>query len=111
MARADTLAVAPSGQHTDDSCGQSRSRGFATSVAHAPVETCFGRVAVTHVQGSPKGGGALGLLRVLNTRLALVPPRTGEAIVDKRLAASLRCYEQQSGLLGIAFQLVGRRLR
>ncbi len=29
----------------------------------------FGRVAATYVQGPPKGGGALWLRRVLNTRL------------------------------------------
>lgn len=87
MARADTLAVTPSGQHTQDSCGQSRSRGVGTSAAHAPVETCFGRVAVTHVQGSPKGGGALCVRRVPNTRLAPVPPHEREVLMrrDARL--------------------------
>ena len=83
MARADTLAVAPSGQHTVISCGQSRSRGFATSAAHAPVETCLGRVAVTHVQGSPKGGGALCVRGVANTRLAPVPPEEWGALMNK----------------------------
>ena len=34
----------------------------------------FGRVVVTYVQGSPKGGGAQGLLGVTSTRLWPGPP-------------------------------------
>lgn len=34
-----------------------------------PAEIMFGRVAVVHVQGSPKDGGALCSREVLNTRL------------------------------------------
>jgi hypothetical protein len=44
-----------------------------TSLPHAPVSFA-GRVAVTHVQGPPKGGGALCVRRVSNTRLG--PPLT-----------------------------------
>jgi len=61
-------------RHTVSTCGQSRGGGFATS-NRARRSKCFGRVAVTHVQGSPKGGGALCVRRVANTRLAPVPPR------------------------------------
>ena len=78
MARADTLAVAPSGQHSTNSCGQSRGRGLVTSDSERR-SNAFGRVAVTHVQGSPKGGGALGSLEVTSTRLASVPPYRMEA--------------------------------
>ena len=83
----DTLAVAPSGQHTTNSCGTSRSRGLETSNSRRRSNV-FGRVAVTHVQGSPKGGGALGLLRVSNTRLAPVPPdRLGAQMREAELPA------------------------
>ena len=48
--------------------------------------TCAGRsnsagVAVTYVQGSPKGGGALGTLGVTNTRLLPVPLFSEEALM------------------------------
>ena len=36
----------------------------------------FGRVVVAYVQGLPKGGGALCVRRVSNTRLSLVPLNT-----------------------------------
>lgn len=66
------LAVATRAKHKQCTCGQSRNGGVGTSDSRRRSNV-FGRVAVTHVQGSPKGGGALGLLRVPNTRLAPVP--------------------------------------
>jgi hypothetical protein len=48
--------------------GQSRPWGVGTPIITSPVEL-LGRVAVTHVQGLPKGGSALCLCRVPNTRL------------------------------------------
>lgn len=67
------LALLADPKHTEATRGQSRGRGFATSNSRRRSRS-LGRVAVTHVQGSPKGGGALGLLRVANTRLWSVPP-------------------------------------
>lgn len=55
-------------QHSDGTCGQSRRGGVGTSNCGRRSRS-LGRVAVTHVQGPPKGGGALGPLRVPNTRL------------------------------------------
>ena len=78
MARVDTLAVAPLGQHTVTTCGQSRRGGFVTSECVRRSRHLV-RVAVTHVQGSPKGGGALGTLEVTTTRLGPVPPINQEA--------------------------------
>jgi hypothetical protein len=69
----DTLAVALLAKHTSSTCGQSRRGGVGTSNG-GRRSNVFGRVAVTHVQGSPKGGGALGPPGVPNTRLAPVPP-------------------------------------
>lgn len=65
---AQALDRQPSTQHTRFTCGQSRRGGFRTSNCRR-WSRFLGRVAVAHVQGSPKGGGALGLLRVLNARL------------------------------------------
>lgn len=59
--------------HIGLTCGQSRGGGVRTS-KRTRRSRFLGRVAVTHVQGSPKGGGALCVRRVLNTRLAPVPP-------------------------------------
>lgn len=59
--------------HSNRTCGQSRGGGVRTS-KRTRRSRFLGRVAVTHVQGSPKGGGALCVRRVLNTRLAPVPP-------------------------------------
>src|SRR5687768_9536533 len=72
------LAVAPLAPHTVLTCGLSRKGGLETSNSRRR-SNLFGRVAVTHVQGSPKGGGALGLLGVSNTRLSPVPPLNQEA--------------------------------
>jgi hypothetical protein len=54
--------------HSRLTCGQSRGGGLIPS--RRKLRSRFlGRVAVTHVQGSPKGGGALCLRRGINTRL------------------------------------------
>lgn len=63
-------ALAP---HSNLTCGQSRRGGVGTSESRRRSRF-LGRVVVAHVQGSPKGGDALGLLRVPNTRLCSVPP-------------------------------------
>jgi hypothetical protein len=83
------LAVQLPDKHTDRTCGQSRGGGFVTSdgVRRSKI---FGRVAVTYVQGSPKGGGALGTLGVTNTRLSPVPPSKGERIGMSGLGRNLR---------------------
>jgi hypothetical protein len=41
-----------------------------SKTARAGRNSCSGRVAVAYVQGSPKGGGALCVRRVSNTRLS-----------------------------------------
>lgn len=64
--------------HSVATCGQSRGGGVRTSNSRRRSRS-LGRVVVAHVQGSPKGGDALGLLRVLNTRLRPVPPKFWEA--------------------------------
>lgn len=86
MRAPDYLAVARPQPHTSTTCGQSRKGGVETSNSRRRSNV-FGRVAVTYVQGSPKGGGALGLLKVSNTRLAPVPPARME--VQMRIAGSL----------------------
>lgn len=63
--------------HSSLTCGQSRSGGVGTSNSRRRSRF-LGRVVVAHVQGSPKGGGALGLLDVPNTRLCSVPPQRRE---------------------------------
>jgi hypothetical protein len=73
------IAVQPSPKHSDNTCGKSRGGGVGTSNSTRRSKQ-FGRVAVTHVQGPPKGGGALSVLMVPNTRLSLVPPMSGECI-------------------------------
>ena len=74
------LAVVPQAPHTTTTCGQSCRRGLVTSHGERRSKH-FGRVAVAYVQGSPKGGGALGSLGVTSTRLAPVPPRNREALM------------------------------
>ncbi len=69
----DSLAITKASPHTARTCGQSRGGRVGTSQSRRR-SISFGRVAVTYVQGSPKGGGALGLLGVPNTRLMPVPP-------------------------------------
>lgn len=59
--------------HSCATCVQSHRGGFVTSDS-ARRSRFLGRVAVTHVQSSLKGGGALGALGVTNTRLGPVPP-------------------------------------
>lgn len=75
--------------HTNITCGQSRRRGFTTS-NRTRRSSLLGRVAVAYVQGSPKGGGALCVRRVVNTRLWSVPPINREAIV-RQSAKLLSC--------------------
>lgn len=64
--------------HTNITSGQFRWGGVVTSNC-ARRSRFLGRVAVTHVQGPPKGGGALGALKVTTTRLRPVPPWKEEA--------------------------------
>lgn len=64
--------------HSWPTSGQSHWGGLVTS--HCERRSSFlGRVVVAHVQGSPKGGDALGSLGVTSTRLCPVPPFYGEA--------------------------------
>lgn len=74
MAQFTALADQLPKQHSIHTCGQSRGGGVGTS-SRARRSKAFGRVAVTHVQGSPKGGGALCVRRVPNARLVPVPPQ------------------------------------
>lgn len=67
------LAQTAQAQHINHTCGQSRGGGFTTS-NRTRRSSLLGRVAVAYVQGSPKGGGALCVRRVVNTRLCPVPP-------------------------------------
>lgn len=71
------LAIAQSQQHSFLTCGQSRGGGLVTSDGERRSNV-FGRVAVAYVQGSPKGGGALGSLGVTSTRLAPAPSNEKE---------------------------------
>lgn len=59
--------------HSYRTCGQSRGGGLVTSHCERRSRS-LGRVVVAYVQGSPKGGDALGSLRVTSTRLGPVPP-------------------------------------
>ena len=68
--------------HSPHSHATQRSVPFGGGVEtsrHTGRSRYLGRVAVTHVQGSPKGGGALSVCRVSNTRLCPVPPYDREA--------------------------------
>lgn len=73
-----TLDLRALPQHSTITCGQSRGGGVGTSNC-TRRSIYFGRVAVAYVQGSPKGGGALCVRRVPNTRLCPVPPINKEA--------------------------------
>lgn len=55
-------------QHSRGTRGKSREGGVETSNRTRRSKQ-FGRVAVTYVQGSPKGGDALCVRKVSNTRL------------------------------------------
>lgn len=68
--------------HSNSTSGQSRWGGVETS-NHRRRSRLLGRVVVAHVQGSPKGGDALCLCRVSNTRLCPVPPLHKEARLDR----------------------------
>lgn len=74
------LAQRLSSPHTKTTSGQFRWGGIRTS-NRTRRSSLLGRVAVAYVQGSPKGGGALCVRRVLNTRLRPVPPRNREALM------------------------------
>lgn len=63
------LDQSPSPPHSLVTRGQSRGGGLITS-NRTRWSRFLGRVVVTHVQGSPKGGGALCVRRVINARLA-----------------------------------------
>ena len=80
---ADCLAIINTSPHTYGTCGQSRRGGLVTSDSRRRSIN-FGRVAVTYVQGPPKGGGALGLLGVTSTRLAPVTPTKKEALMGRK---------------------------
>jgi hypothetical protein len=73
---AQALDCTPATQHTHFTCGLSRGGGLRTSSCRRWSRS-LGRVAVVHVQGTPKGDGALGLPRVLSARL-----RSGASMND-----------------------------
>lgn len=68
-----SLAQGRRNPHSRITCSQSRGRGLVTSNSERRSRF-LGRVVVAHVQGSPKGGDALGSLMVTSTRLCPVPP-------------------------------------
>lgn len=68
--------------HSNSTSGQSRWGGVGTS-QRAHRSRLLGRVVAAHVQGSPKGGDALCVRRVPNTRLCPVPPLRKEAHLDR----------------------------
>jgi hypothetical protein len=61
--------------HNSSTRGQSREGGLVTSQSERRSRF-LGRAAVAYVQGSPKGGGALGSLMVTSARLWPVPPHS-----------------------------------
>ena len=73
--------------HSNTTSGQSRWGGVGTS-HRAHRSRLLGRVVAAHVQGSPKGGDALCVRRVPNTRLGPVPPLHKEARLDRGHAFS-----------------------
>lgn len=80
--------------HRKVTSGQSRWGGVRTS-NRTRRSRFLGRVAVAHVQGSPKGGGALCVRRVLNTRLRPVPQHSMGARVPGLISRRLqRCFER-----------------
>lgn len=78
MVATHALAVLRLSKHTNHTCGQSREGGLETSNSTRRSKQ-FGRVVVTYVQGSPKGGDALSVLRVSSTRLLPAPPSVWRA--------------------------------
>jgi hypothetical protein len=105
--RTRTLAVPPPSNHSSCTRGMSRGGGVGTSDCIRRSKL-FGRVAVTHVQGSPKGGGALGMLGVPNARLSPVPPsiwestavRDGQIDIDLPQAGGRARHPLKAGGLG-----------
>lgn len=76
------LAQARCNPHSSNTSGQSRWGGLVTSNSERRSRF-LGRVVVAHVQGSPKGGDALGSLMVTSTRLRPVPPIIREARLNR----------------------------
>lgn len=72
------LDQSPPTPHSYPTSGQSHWGGLITS-CRARWSSSLGRVVVAYVQGSPKGGDALCVRRVISTRLRPVPPSTLEA--------------------------------
>lgn len=83
--------------HSDATCGQSRGGGVVTSFCRRRSRF-LGRVVVAHVQGSPKGGDALGLLGVTNTRLWPVPPLNKGGMLMRRIFRMLLCSLPLAGM-------------
>jgi len=73
--------------HSHSTCGQSRGGGLVTS-NRTRRSRCLGRVAVAYVQSSLKGGGALCVRRVTNTRLCPVPLSNREALMRQKRTIS-----------------------
>lgn len=81
--------------HSKPTSGLSRWRGVGTS-CRAHRSRFLGRVSVAHVQGSPKGGGALCVRRVPNTRLRRVPPHWIGARVLRLFSRSSRSIDHRT---------------
>lgn len=80
--------------HRKATSGQSRWGGLVTSHSERRSRS-LGRAAVAYVQGSPKGGGALGSLGVTSARLRPVPPHSMGARVPGLISRRLqRCFER-----------------
>lgn len=101
--------------HTNHTRGQFRGGGVGTSNSRRRSSS-LGRVAVTMSKASPKSGGALGLLKVPNTRRRPVPPLEKGAWVDRlrrTIFNTLACHYSSSRLIltvrcgGSAFADIG----
>lgn len=69
--------------HSSSTSGQSRWGGLITSCC-TRWSRSLGRVVAAHVQGSPKGGDALCVRRVISARLRSVPPLRLEVRLNRR---------------------------
>ena len=77
--------------------GKSQWWGFVTSDVLGRSPSFCGRVAVAHVQGSPKGGGALARAQVTNTRLFAGAPqfkRRGKWLT-REIVNGVKCLEKR----------------
>lgn len=92
---------APHSRHT---CGQSRRRGLISSYGERRSKHAFGRVVVTHVQGSPKGGDALGSPGEINTRLRSVPLRLGVLMPSDQTIHQITSCASQSLTPALAWE-------